>query len=144
MSKKAITVSKEVEQKLLEGQTPEIIQMITPENGMPCGYDGKGYDWSKFDWEGKTVHVDKCWRCDHKHEDKAHPAYIDHSIPDYEYLHVPYAWAEQGTVYRIWPVWELGDKVRVNRKAKLMIEVQAIKAKQVDGKWAWVIGYKKL
>jgi len=141
---KAITVSKEAEKELLEGRNPPIVQLITPDNGMPNGQDGNLYDWSKFDWEGKEVHIDKCWRCDHKHEDKAYPPYVDHSIPNYDYLHVPYAWTREGTVYRIWPVWEVGDKVRVNRKFKLLIEVEAIKAEQVEGKWAWVILYQRV
>ena len=143
---KAITVSEEVEKELLEGQNPKIVQLITPDNGMPNGQWGKLYDWSKFDWEGKAIHIDECHArcCNHSHEDKAYPAYVDRSSPNYEYLHVPYDWAEECTVYRIWPVWEIGDKVRVNRKFKLLIEVEAIKAEQVEGKWAWVILYQRV
>ena len=146
MSKKAISVSKEIEEGLLEGRNLKIVQEITPENGMPCGYDGKGFDWSKFDWEGKEVYIDKCYHrgCDHRHEFQACPAYVDGKGTNLEYLHVPYDYAKQGIVYRIWSVWDVGNEVRVNNKRKLRIAIEAIKAEQVDGKWAWVICYKKL
>jgi len=88
-------------------------------------------DWSKFDWVGESE-CDFGGLCYSSTSEfvpdelkgkiigvqKARLPYVDNSIsPDYghkyawHYLHVPYNWAENGTVYRIYPKWQIGDRL---------------------------------
>jgi len=75
---------------------------VNKRNSTVCGYPGRGYDWSKFDWEGKTVH--KAILKGEKDRKAPLPWRDDGLIvPNCEYLHVPYDWAGQGTIYRVRP-----------------------------------------
>ena len=105
---------------------------VGPRNSTVCGYPGRGYDWSKFCWDGSAVNVDDVDGM----ELRAPLPYADSfsSPPDYEYLHVPYDFAEQGAVYRVranksmWP----GRDYR-----GLRVERQTV-IKKEDG-WYWVL-----
>ena len=89
---------------------------INKHNSTVCGYPGRDFDWSKFDWEGKSIYIDKCHRCEHKHEDKAPLPWVDDGLigEGNQYLHVPYDWAEHSTIYRVRPSPSMyaGEKYR--------------------------------
>ena len=121
---------------------------INKHNSTVCGYAGINYDWSKFDWEQKTSHnfgnlrysnislVDKESRGKLIGIVKAPAVFIDNSWigAKNEYLHVPYNWIEDGTIYRVRPNESMyaGEKYRGN----IVKETKAIKK---DDGWYWRI-----
>lgn len=91
---------------------------ICSKNSTVCGYPGRDYDWSKFDWEEKTTYDFGDSRYDKECEDAkyrgkligiktAPKVFIDDCSvfigQGCQYLHVPYAWNEQATIYRVRP-----------------------------------------
>lgn len=80
---------------------------------------GEGGDWGKLDFEGKTIHREDCLPYDLRWLQIDRPALLafrDEGFPDpktgeknYQYLHVPYNWAEDMTIYRVYPKWEVGQ-----------------------------------
>ena len=107
---------------------------VNKHNSTVCGYPGRDFDWSKFDWDGKSISVDKCFRCDHKHENKAPLPWVDTGLiaENCEYLHVPYDHTDRGTIYRVRPnpTMYAGEVYR----GKL---VKAQKAIKKDDGWYW-------
>ena len=75
---------------------------INKRNSTVCGYPGRDFDWTKFDWEGKTIHksIFKGIR-----DMKAPKPFADDCLiaDNCQYLHVPYNFAENGTIYRVRP-----------------------------------------
>jgi len=110
-------------------------QIITKHNSTVCGYPGRDFDWSKFDWEGKTVHKG-IFKGDK--DLKAVKPYVDDCLIalNCQYLHVPYDWQENGTVYRVRPnpTMYAGEVYR----GKRVIKQTAIKRK---GIWYWVLDF---
>ena len=109
---------------------------ITKHNSSVNGDLGNLYDWTKFDWEGNEIKIDKCpvKGCDHRHEYKAYPAYVDGKGTKNEYLHVPYNWSEWGTVYRIYA----NNSISAGKTYRGHL-IKAVKAvKKADG-WYWSI-----
>jgi len=104
---------------------------IDKHNSTVCGYPGRDFDWSKFDWEGKT------WRraiFKGEKDRRAPLPFTDDGLiaPDCQYLHVPYDWGEQGTIYRVRPNDSMyageiyrGQKIKRQRAVK------------VKGIWYW-------
>lgn len=108
---------------------------ITAKNSTVNSDAGTHYDWSKFDWQGKSTYTDRCLvsNCNHKHVYKAYPAYVDGKATEYyEYLHVPYNWIKDATVFRIRPHFEVGQ-IRWKHK---VVRVSAIND---NGKWFWEV-----
>ena len=108
---------------------------ITQHNSTVCGYPGHDYDWSKFDWEGKTRHFDRCNHqgCTHSHVYQAPVAFVDGNASEYyEYLHVAYDYEQQATIFRIRP----NDCMEVGKiyRGHLVKSVKAVK--KSDG-WYW-------
>lgn len=75
---------------------------VNQHNSTVCGYPSRGFDWSKFCWDGKSIH--KAIFKGHK-DMKALLPFVDDGliVPNCEYLHVPYDWEEHGTIYRVRP-----------------------------------------
>jgi len=75
---------------------------ISKHNSTVCGYPGRDFDWTKFDWEGKSIHK-AIFKGDK--DRKASEPYIDDGLiaPNCQYLHVPYDFEKKGTVYRVRP-----------------------------------------
>ena len=105
---------------------------VTKYNSTVCGYSGRGFDWSKFCWDGKAIHRGycKCPDCKHRHtQNKAPIPWVDDFFIEEcsQYLHVPYAWKEMGTIYRVRPTMT----VCVPYRGHLVKSIKAIK--KADG-----------
>ncbi len=109
---------------------------VNQHNSTVCGRPGRNFDWSKFDWEGKSVYNQPCpvRTCEHKHEVKAPLPYTDTCLigPGSQYLHVPYNFAEARTIYRVRP----NESMRAGEtyRGRLIEKQRAIK--KPDG-WYW-------
>ena len=120
---------------------------INSHNSTVNGSPGRLYDWSKFDWNQETEHdfgdlrysTDSDFVPDDKKghligKQKAYAPYTDGYLiaRHCQYLHVPYDWAESGTVYRVRPndTMYTGEIYRGN----LVTLQEAIKKE--DG-WYW-------
>jgi len=120
---------------------------INKHNSTVCGYAGRLYDWSKFDWNSETSHdfgdmrysktseyVDKEHRGELIGIQKAPKVHVDdYFIGDKnQYLHVPYNYIEDTTIYRVRP----NESMRAGNKyhGHLVKSTKAIKKE--DG-WYW-------
>jgi len=109
---------------------------VSKHNSTVCGYPGRDFDWSKFDWEGKTFHrsIFKGIK-----NFKAPLPLVDDCLiaEDCEYLHVPYKWIEVGTIYRLRPnpTMRAGEIYR----GRLIKSQKAIKKE--DG-WYWRLEFE--
>ena len=110
---------------------------IGPRNSTVSGYPGRGYDWSKFCWDGSEIYLDDCGHSDHPKEERKPPLpYVDGCfIAEHcQYLHVPYDWAKNCTIYRVRPnesMWagRIFRGLRVERQTTV---------KKEDG-WYWIL-----
>jgi hypothetical protein len=104
---------------------------INKRNSTVCGYPGRDFDWSKFDWEGKSLRKSMfsgdCGR-------RAPKPFVDDGLiaENCQYLHVPYDFEEAGTIYRVRPNDSMyaGEIYRGHR----IIQQKAVKDK---GIWYW-------
>ena len=108
---------------------------INSHNSLVNGHSGKQYDWSKFNWSGETwaetVTDPQLNWLSIKH--KSIKPFVDgHDDSFGEYLHVPYDWEENETIYRVYSRWQVGK----SNHGKIPIKVQAIKK---DDGWYWRI-----
>jgi hypothetical protein len=71
---------------------------INSHNSTVCGFPGRDFDWSKFDWEGKTI-LNRELLKEIVTERSAPLPWVDNGLiePGGEYLHVPYDWEQSGT-----------------------------------------------
>ena len=91
---------------------------VAKHNSTACGYPGREFDWSQFCWDNSHVlskDIQKHW-LDHAHKgsmacqvaEKGYHA-PDVYVDDYfigrncQYLHVPYRWRDDATIYRVRP-----------------------------------------
>ena len=112
-----------------------ITERISPKNSTVNGDPGRLYDWSKFCWDGTAVYVEGCGvPCHPTTERKAPLPFKDGKPESAEYLHVPYAWASDSTIYRVWPrdKWCVGETWRGKRVVRSAVE------QREDG-WYWVV-----
>lgn len=110
---------------------------INKRNSTVCGYPGRDFDWTKFDWEGKEV----CISIFKGVKDmKAPKPFVDDLFiaPNCQYLHVPYAFEEEGTIYRVRPNSSMyaGEIYRGH-----FIKKQTV-VKKAAG-WYWVLEFVK-
>lgn len=108
---------------------------VCSKNSTVCGYPGRSFDWSKFCWDGSQVwNLDKIF----KGNKCPLPWVDDYFIDDgCQYLHVPFAWSEQSTIYRVRPNETMrGGKIY---RGKLIEKQTAIKK---DDGWYWRLEFK--
>ena len=86
--------------------TRRVVTTSTSEVG-----EGK-VDWSKFCWDGSQIYRDTC-RHGHTEIHKAPLPFVDGKGRNWQYLHVPYDWEEDMTIFRIYPRYEVGDRLWV-------------------------------
>ena len=108
---------------ILEGLKTQTRRVITKRNSEV----GEGrVDWDKFDFYQETYLNDRLKKImadgaesgsiadiSLKDNGRAPLPWMDNSVPHWQYLHVPYNWAENGTIFRIYPKWEVGDRLWV-------------------------------
>lgn len=125
---------------------------VCSKNSTVCGYPGRDYDWSKFSWneEGSYDFGDEKYskECDDKKLRgkkigvmKAPKVFVDSCsmfiANDCQYLHVPYAFSGQATIYRVRPN-ESMEAGKIYR-GKLIKKQTAIKKE--DG-WYWRLEFE--
>ncbi len=73
----------------------------------------KGADWNKLDWNQSAVHINKLasFLEDASVINVAPAVRVDGTPEDGQYLHVPYNWAEDQTVFRVSPKFQVGDVI---------------------------------
>ena len=104
---------------------------ITQHNSTVCGYPGRDFDWSKFIWDGKAIHKMR----GHKDLTALIP-WKDNGLidADCEYIHVPYDFVENGTVYRVRP----NESMRAGQKYRGRLVVRQT-AELINDQWYWVL-----
>ena len=122
---------------------------IAKHNSTVCGYPGRDFDWSKFDWNSQTGHDFGDMRYSNDSEfipkkkrgqligiKKAPEVYPDIGFigEGNQYLHVPYDWAEQAKVYRVRP----NETMRAGQTYRGHLIKKQTAIKKSDG-WYWVL-----
>lgn len=124
---------------------------VNKHNSTVNGLPGRLFDWSEFDWNRQTKHDFRDMRYSTESEyipkskwgkllgiQKAPCVFVDdYLIADKcQYLHVPYAWSEQATIYRVRP----NDSMEAGKvyRGKLIQRQTAVKLK---GKWYWCLEF---
>lgn len=118
---------------------------INKHNSTVCGYLGRDFDWTKFDWNEESSYdfgdmryspecLDKELRGKLLGIQKAPKVFTDDSwiAKGCQYLHVPYNWSECATIYRVRP----NDTMYAGKiyRGKLIVKQEAIKK---DDGWYW-------
>ena len=85
---------------------------VNKRNSTVLGYPGRDFDWSKFCWDGSAVYKPReiYGYTSIKPEGYKAPLPWKDGRPDTcEYLHVPYAYEEDQTIYRVRPNASMWD-----------------------------------
>jgi len=91
-----------------DGRKTQTRRVLTKQNSIV----GEGrVNWPGFCWDGSAIYFDTCHH-GHTEKIKAPLPFID-GRSNYRYLHVPYRFAEECTIYRIYPKWDVGDRLWV-------------------------------
>ncbi len=110
---------------------------IDKHNSTVCGYPGRDFDWSKFCWDGSEIHVDELTR-GITIERKSLLPWVDDGLigEGNQYLHVPYEWAEDETIYRVRP----NESMRAGRVfwGRKILRQKAILE---NGVWYWELEF---
>ena len=112
---------------------------INKHNSTVNGDPGRLYDWSKFCWDGSAINNSycDCPECKGEHtKSKAPLPFVDGYliVAHCQYLHVPYHWEEDCTIFRVRPndgMWT-GETYRGK-----VVKKQTVVEK--DGTWYWVL-----
>ena len=111
---------------------------IGPRNSTVLGGPGREFDWTLFCWDGSEVHMLDCGVANHpKEELKAPLPRVDGSgVPGgCQYLHVPFNWAGNATVFRVRP----NDSMYAGRVYRGHLVKRQTAVKHEDGVWFWVL-----
>ena len=107
---------------------------ICSKNSLVCGYPGRNYDWSLFCWDGSESYSYYCHYkgCNHHHTTKAPKPWADGLLDKNQYIHVPYNFREQCTIYRVYP----NDSMLTGQvyRGHLIKKVEAV---ETDNIWYW-------
>ena len=102
---------------------------VSASNSTVNGDPGKHYDWNKFSW----------MEVKHRNILRAGPEYytakpfVDGNATQYyEYIHVPWDFQDNGTIFRVRPHFQVGQK----RWGKIVTAVHAVEKQHV---WYWEI-----
>lgn len=94
---------------ILEGRKTQTRRIVSKHNSII----GEGGDWSKLCWDGSEIHKDTCGRIGHPIEfNRAPLPFVDDSF-NLHYVHVPYNWQEDETIFRVYSRYEVGDRLWV-------------------------------
>ena len=103
---------------------------VAGRNSTVCGGPGREYDWSKFCWDGSQT-------CRfHGRVLRAPKPFVDDRLiaKHCQYLHVPYDFAEEGTIYRVRP----NESMWAGRTYRGILVARQT-AELVGGVWCWVL-----
>jgi len=117
---------------------------VDKRNSSVNGNPGRYFDWSKFDWEGKSSYDYGAIRgMDGKPLRilKAPKPWTDNCLieENCQYLHVPYAYEEQGTIYRVRP----NESMRAGQVYRGHGIKRQSAVKKADG-WYWRLEAEEL
>ena len=124
---------------------------VNKHNSTVLGYPGREFDWAKFDWNQKEEYDFGDSRYSTESEyvpdelkgqlmgiQKAPKVFVDGFLiaKHCQYLHVPYSWAEQATVYRVRP----NDSMYTGEvyRGRKIIKQTAVKR---NGSWYWCLEF---
>lgn len=107
---------------------------ISKHNSTVCGYPGRDYDWSKFCWDGSQIQIEKCScpNCRGEHIKWKAPLPFTDGGKTCRYLHVPFDWIEDCTIFRVYP----NETMEVGRKYRGRLVKSQDVVKKDDG-WYW-------
>ena len=101
--------STEMVKAILDLKKTQTRRVITKNNSVI----GERGDWNKLCWDGSDIH-------DTQFDGRktAPLPFVDGHANEYQpyeqqYLHVPYNWKEDETIYRVYPRWQVGDRLWV-------------------------------
>jgi len=111
MKETGIILSGNHSKLILEGNKTMTRRVITKHNSII----GEGGDWTKLHWDGTEIYTEYAPSgfSPPKIEHKAPLPFIDGKPETGQYLHVPYDWTEDMTIYRVYPRYEVGDRLWV-------------------------------
>lgn len=107
---------------------------VGPHNSTVDGYPGYDYDWAKFCWDGSAL-LQSILK--ERSTIQAPLPWVDDGFigPNCQYLHVPYAWAEIGTIYRVRP----NENMRAGGVYRGYLVTRQRAEKREDGFWYWIL-----
>jgi len=116
MKERPIIFNTEMVKAILDGGKTQTRRVVTSKTSDI----GEGGDWRKLCWDGSAIHTfpELGNYTPIKKQEKAPLPFVDdgfwekdHSAP--MYLHVPYNWGEDMTVYRVYCRYDVGDRLWV-------------------------------
>ena len=116
---------------ILDGRKTQTRRVITKYNSVI----GEGSDWNKLCWNGSQEYNDTCH---HGHTEirKAPMPFVDSGNKNYQYLHVPYNFEKNNTIYRVYPKWDVGDVLWVRETFVLESDIDYRYSETEIQQWA--------
>jgi len=118
MKERPIIFNSQNVKAILEGRKTQTRRVVTSKTSEI----GEGGDWAKLCWDGSAIHTfpELGNYTPIKKQEKAPLPFVDdgfwekdHSAP--MYLHVPYNWEDDMTVYRVYCRYDIGDRLWIRR-----------------------------
>ena len=109
---------------------------IGPRNSTVNGRPGREFDWTLACWDGSAVYT---WAS--RKGDRAPRPYVDDFLiaSHCQYLHVPWNYAAQGTIYRVRP----NESMQAGHTYQSLRVVEQRAVKLADG-WYWELRGEKV